>query len=48
MSLHVPFRFDYVGSFLRDEKLLKARLVQRFPDTIEEIEAHAFNYRHGL
>ena len=30
------------------KKLLKARLVQRFPDTIEEIEAHAFNYRHGL
>ena len=29
-------------------KLLKARLVQRFPDTIEEIEAHAFNYKHGL
>ncbi|MDU7926393.1 MAG: hypothetical protein E7J43_05775 [Finegoldia magna] len=25
MSLHVPFRYDYVGSFLRDEKLLKAR-----------------------
>lgn len=25
MSLHVPFRFDYVGSFLRNEKLLKAR-----------------------
>lgn len=30
------------------KKLLKAKLVQRFPDTIEEIEAHAFNYRHGL
>ena len=29
-------------------KLLNARLVQRFPDTIEEIEAHAFNYKHGL
>lgn len=25
MSLHVPFRYDYVGSFLRNEKLLKAR-----------------------
>lgn len=25
MSLHIPFRYDYVGSFLRDEKLLKAR-----------------------
>lgn len=25
MSLHVPFRYDYVGSFLRDEELLKAR-----------------------
>ncbi|KXT74457.1 hypothetical protein STRDD10_00916 [Streptococcus sp. DD10] len=30
------------------KKLLNARLVQRFPDTIEEIEAHAFNYKHGL
>ncbi|HEM5983632.1 TPA: hypothetical protein ACGOSV_000167 [Streptococcus suis] len=30
------------------KKLLNARLVQRFPDTIEEIEAHAFNYRHGI
>ena len=29
-------------------KFLKARLVQRFPDTIEEIEAHTFNYKHGL
>lgn len=26
------------------KKLLNAKLVQRFPDTIEEIEAHAFNY----
>jgi hypothetical protein len=30
------------------KKLLNAKLVQRFPDTIEEIEAHAFNYKHGL
>lgn len=30
------------------KKLLNARLVQRFPDTIEEIEAYAFNYKHGL
>ncbi|EHJ51897.1 hypothetical protein [Streptococcus macacae] len=29
-------------------KLLNARLVQQFPDTIEEIEANAFNYRHGF
>ena len=24
-NLHAPFRYDYVGSFLRPEKLKKAR-----------------------
>ena len=40
-KLHTPFRYDYVGSFLRPERLKKARAERLTRQSLQQLKTTA-------